>query len=391
MLCSVPNRARQPRHWLVVTSAFLLAAAATVAATVHESAQTARAKATASGGASAKASKSSGTKLQFGLDYSDTLTWQSTSALAASLDDAVHMDAQYIRVDLAWEDYQSTSADFAPDFSRFDRIVAAANARGLKILATIDFPPVWARESSCQGSAACPPAQDSQYAAFAAEAAARYAPQGVHDWEIWNEPNIPAWDPAPDPAAYAALLSSTTTAIHAVDSQAYVILGGLAAQQPHPGIAYISAADFITGVAKAGGLADVQAVAYHPYPGQSNAATSSTIEAIDSSPDNMVAALSRAGYPTMPVWITETGTSVPEFLNPNPRPAQVKQQETLQAETATSLVKTFAQTPNVAAMFWFDDEDQPSARLFYGVRTAAGVVRPVLAALQKAIVANRGS
>lgn len=390
MLCCVPNRDRRRPHWLVVTSAFLLAAVATVAATLHESSAAPSAKASASASASAKASASSGTKLQFGLDYSDTLTWETPGELATSLGDAVDMGAQYIRVDLAWEDYQSTSAEFAPDFSRFDQIVDAADARGLKILATIDFPPVWARASQCTDTSACPPASDAEFAEFAAEAAARYAPEGLHDWEVWNEPNIPSWDPSPNPSAYAALLTATSKAIHNVDSQAYVMMGGLAAQQPHPGIAFISPPDFITDVAKAGGLADVQAVAYHPYPGQSDAATSSTIQAIDSSPDNMVGALSRAGYPKMPIWITETGTSVPAYLQAHPPAAEVAKQDAEQSATAASLVATLARTPNVAAMFWFDDQDQPSARLFYGVRTAAGAVRPVLAALHKAIVANRG-
>jgi hypothetical protein len=390
MLCGVPQRTDRTRHRLAVTSAFLLALVATVAATVHESAQTGRPKASASSTASAKPRGSIGTKLQFGLDYSDTLTWKSASALNASLQDAENLGAQYVRVDLAWEDYQSTSAAFAPDFTRFDRVVSAANAHGLKILATVDFPPVWARESSCSPVSACPPAEDSQYAEFAAKAAARYAPQGVHDWEIWNEPNIPSWSPGPDPAAYAKLLSKTAQAIHAVDSQAYVMMGGLAAQQPHPGIPYLSPADFIVDVAKDGGFTDVQAVAYHPYPGQPDAMTSSTIEAIDSSPDNIVSALSRSGHPKLAVWITETGSSVPFALEPNASAAKIAQQEDGQALAATNLVSALAHTPDVAAMFWFDDEDLLSQRLVYGLHRADGTARPAFAALKKAISANRG-
>ena len=389
MLCCVPNRAHRRHHWLVVTSAFLLAAGATVAATRHESGSVAGAGVSAGATASAKPTGSSGTKLQFGLDYSDTLTFASTSTMNTSLADAVHMGAQYIRVDLAWEDYQSTSANFAPDFARFDRVVDAASAHGLKVLATIDLPPVWARESGCSDTPACPPASDAAFADFAAEAAARYAPRGLHDWEVWNEPNISAWDPRPDPSAYAALLTATSKAIHNVDSQAYVMMGGLAAQQAHPGTPYISAADFIADVGKAGGLADAQAVAYHPYPGQSNAAASATIEAIDGSPDNMVAALSKAGYPKMPIWITETGAGVPGVLKGSTSAAEIAKEEQQQAQTATSLVQTLARTPNVAAMFWFDDQDQISARLVYGLRTASGTVRPALAALAKAIAANR--
>jgi len=303
----------------------------------------------------------------------------------------VKLGAQYIRVDFAWEDYQSTSAAFAPEFSRFDRIVAAANARHLKILATIGFPPVWARKSGCRSSAACPPASDAGFAGFAARAAAHYAPLGVHDWEIWNEPNIPSWDPKPDPAAYAQLLSATARALHGADSSAYVIMGGLSAQQPHPGIPYVPAADFITSVARAGGLTgDVQAVAYHPYPGQSDASASSTIEAIDATPDNIVEALSKAGHPTMPIWITETGAAVPTARDAHPPADKVATQQAAQAQTATSLVAALSHTANVAAMFWFDDKDQPSLGLVYGLRTSAGTLRPAFDALRTAIAANRG-
>lgn len=390
MLIAVPTPVRRRPHWLVTASCFVLAIGATLAATWHEPGASAPAGASASASPSGTAGSSHGTRLSFGLDFSDTLGFESTHALDASLDDAVQMGAQYIRVDFAWEDYQSTSAAFAPDFSRFDRVVAAANARHLQILATIGFPPIWARESSCHGSAACPPASDTRFADFAAEAAEHYAPLGVHDWEIWNEPNIPSWDPKPNPAAYAKLLSATAGALHDADAKAYVIMGGLAAEQPHPGIPYITAADFITAVAKAGGLTGVQAVAYHPYPGQSNVAVSPSIEAIDSAPDNIVGALSKAGRPTMPIWITETGASVPAARQAHPAADAVATQQAAQAETAANLVATLSHTANVAAMFWFDDKDQPAAGLVYGLRTSTGVVRPALAVLRKAIDANRG-
>ena len=382
MLCGVLHRPRALRHWLVVASAFLLAGAGTAVAVAREPGPAGTRAA-----ATARATASAGRVLDFGLDYSDTLPWETDSALAASLDDAVDAGAKWIRVDLAWEDYQSTSAEFAPDFSRFDRVVAAANARGLRILATIDFPPVWARQSACADSSACPPADPAQFAEFAATAVARYAPMGLHDWEIWNEPNNQAWLPGPDPAAYATLLSETARAIHAADSSSTVILGGLAASQSHPGLPYIAAPDFIREVAAHGGLSGVDAVAYHPYPNQ-DVATSATIESIDSTPDNLVAALSEAGVPTMPIWITETGFSTPELVEASPDPKILASEEAAQSEAATDLVHVLANIPNVAAMFWFNDQDQPGVRQWYGLRTASGTRKPAFDALRTAISAD---
>ena len=74
-----------------------------------------------------------------------------------------------------------------------------------------------------------PPADPAAFARFAAQAARRYAPLGVHHWEIWNEPNLAAfWMPRADPAAYARLLVDAAAAIRAADPRAVVILGGLA-------------------------------------------------------------------------------------------------------------------------------------------------------------------
>lgn len=381
------NRGRGRRHWLVVASAFVLAGAATGLAVAHDSAA-----AQGSTTATATGSSTGSRALVFGLDYSDTLPWESDSQLAASLQDAVDLGAKWIRVDLAWEDYQSTSAAFAPDFSRFDRVVDAANTRGLHILATIDFPPVWARESSCSSNSDCPPTDPSQFADFAATAAAHYTPMGVTTWEIWNEPNIKSWAPQPDPKAYATLLSKTTQAIHGVDSSAFVVLGGLAASRPHPTDPYIAAPDFIRAVAADGGLNGINAVGFHPYPNQ-NVATSGTLQSIDSTPDNLVSALSQAGVPTMPVWITETGFNITAEAQPSPNPKTVRSEEAQQAQVAKSLVHVLANTPNVNAMFWFSDQDTLSANLTYGLRDSAGNRRPAFTALKTAIaddLAGRG-
>ena len=72
----------------------------------------------------------------------------------------------------------------------------------------------------------CAPADPGPFAQFAGAAAARYAPLGVHDWEIWNEPNGAFWLPAPNPAAYVAWLR-VMPAIKAADPEATVISGGL--------------------------------------------------------------------------------------------------------------------------------------------------------------------
>lgn len=334
---------------------------------------------------SAPASSTSPTRppnnMKWGLDYSDTLTFDTSKQLATALDDAKRLGMDYIRVDFGWEDYQSF-ANFAPDFSKFDTVVAAANARGLKVLATIDFPPPWARRAACKDTSACPPADNAVFAKFVKQAVTRFSARGVHTWEVWNEPNITAWAPLPDPADYAKLLVAASAAIRSADPHAYVLMGGLAADHPLPGAPFIAPYDFITAVAKAGGMKAVDAVAYHPYP-DGDPGQARTFLAISKSPASIITALNQAGVPDMPIWITETGANIPALIwGP---PSQVGPQEALQVQQAKREAEVLASYPNVATFFWFSYQDVPSARLVFGLRRGDGSYRPSFDALQQII------
>ena len=101
-----------------------------------------------------------------------------------------------IRLDLAWDDIQPDSPT-SYDWTNFDRIVQAANARGITLLPTLAYTPAWARPAGCSDK--CPPTDPAQFEAFVSAAVQRYAPQGIHTWEIWNEPNTSGFfQPAPD-------------------------------------------------------------------------------------------------------------------------------------------------------------------------------------------------
>jgi hypothetical protein len=319
--------------------------------------------------------------MKWGLDYSDTLTFDKPDQLKTALDDAKRLGMDYIRVDFGWEDHQSF-ADYPPDFSKFDNVVAEANAHGLKVLATIDFPPPWARRDACKDTAACPPADNALFANFVKQAVARYSARGVHHWEVWNEPNISAWAPTPDAADYTKLLVTVSAAIRAADPHAFILMGGLAADHPSPGAPFIPPYDFITAVAKAGGLKAVDGIGYHPYP-DGDPATSKTFLAISKSPTSIIAALNQAGAPNMPIWITETGANVPAaVLGP---PDQVKPQEVHQVQQLKREVDVLSAYPNVASFFWFSYQDVPSDSLVFGLRRADGTYRASFGSLQQII------
>jgi hypothetical protein len=320
----------------------------------------------------------------FGLDYADQLPETSAAGLSQGVGDAVSTHAGWIRVDLAWYRIQPTPTTW--DWGSFDRTVAAAHADGLTVLAIVDQPPAWARMSSCATNQWCPPADDTQFAAFAAKAAQRYPATQVGAFEVWNEENLAAyWPGGPDPAAYTNLLAATATAVRAVRPAAQLVLGGLALAGSDG--TTLSPADFLGDAAKDGALHDVSAIGYHPYSFPTMPQNSSAFRAIATGSGSLAAVLDDYGADT-PIWITEDGAPVPDAAG-DPTAAQpaTRSEEQQQAAYATALVRAATSNPRVKALFWFSDIDLPAQHLYFGLRRADGSTRPSFTALGAAIAA----
>ena len=163
---------------------------------------------------------------RFGLSVGATLSWLSDADLNSELDKMNALGVGWVRYDFEWDQIQAAGPT-SYNWAATDRVVKAVLAHHLKLLPIIAYSPPWARPSGC-GSYMCGPANPADYAAFARVVVARYAPQGIHQWEIWNEPNTSGfWKPAPDPSAYAALLKGAYAAIKGQDPTAIVVSGGL--------------------------------------------------------------------------------------------------------------------------------------------------------------------
>src|SRR5438094_2187119 len=110
------------------------------------------------------------------------------TALSNVLDAYVNIGAKWARFDFSWNSIQAAGPN-SYDWTATDAVVAAAAARGIRVLGVLAYTPPWARPSNCTTSEKCAPANAADFGRFAGAAAARYAPLGVHAWEIWNEPN----------------------------------------------------------------------------------------------------------------------------------------------------------------------------------------------------------
>jgi polysaccharide biosynthesis protein PslG len=185
----------------------------------------------------------------------------STRDLNRELDGLKQAGASTIRFDLSWQGVQGAGPQ-SWNWSSIDAIVNGARKRGMASLPIIDYTPAWARPAGCT-SFRCAPADPRAFASFAATVVNRYAGAGIQTWEIWNEPNR-GWGPRPDPVAYAALLSDTSTAIRAVESNALVLVGGLSPAITQPGGTY-SPQDFLSRLYQLGARGSFGGVAVHPY------------------------------------------------------------------------------------------------------------------------------
>ena len=167
---------------------------------------------------------------------------------ALSFDRIASSGSTAIRI---WLDWRGTApnppanptnpGDPAYSWALLDRDVAAARARGLRVILTMYEAPAWAE----RGSGGRPRSNNpdpAHLAAFAQAAATRYLGQ-VFDWEVWNEPNLnyflmPQYDEAGRsvaPALYRELVNAAAASIHGVDPRNNVVAGALAPFGPVEG------------------------------------------------------------------------------------------------------------------------------------------------------------
>jgi hypothetical protein len=190
---------------------------------------------------------------RFGVAQSHLMLYDAISPaiLEANLDAMVDAGIGWVRCVFAWPDLEADVGSW--DFTYADRVVAEAQARGIKILGIMLGSPPWANGGQAWNY---PPTDHAAWTDYASTLSGRYQGE-VAAWEIWNEEDIHAfWQPAPDSAAYVTLLQEASGAIRAADPGATIVMGGVAGLDP----AYLNAC------LDAGAADYIDALAYHPYP-----------------------------------------------------------------------------------------------------------------------------
>ena len=131
-----------------------------------------------------------------------------------------------------------------PDFTGLDEVVALANAYHLRVVADLTTIPWWisacATPRDISQMTLCGTDDLADYRAEITEIVRRADP-AIHDWEIWNEPDLGSFFSG-TPLQYAWMLRTAHDAIKAVDPQADVLLGGISGLSGENWLAQVFAA-----------------------------------------------------------------------------------------------------------------------------------------------------
>jgi polysaccharide biosynthesis protein PslG len=283
--------------------------------------------------------------------------------------------SKWVRLGVGWNRTEVAPGVYDEDrLTRYDSVVSRARAAGQRVLFMIQDTPGWANGGRNPN---VPPDDPADIAPFLRMMAARYYPQGVEAFEIWNEPDTSRfWKPAPDPRAYAALLRAAYPAVKAGAPDMKVVFGGTSGND----YAFISEA--YAGGAQ--GHFDVMAT--HPYTGSlspdvawRNGAGRLSEWAFTSYREIRSLMLSRGD--DKPIWFTEMGwaTATQGWSTVSPE---------AQAEYLTRAFEILRQDPYIGVAFWYNlrnnhwDQDADTAEAQFGLFTTDWTPKPSYAAFR---------
>ncbi len=281
-----------------------------------------------------------------------------------------------VRFDADWAWVQFGGPD-SYDWTQLDTEVHLARAAGLGVDLVVDGCPTWAAPEDEPTATSPRPASARKFSVWAAEVAARYAPDGVNEFEIWNEPNLAdRFEPRANPKFYERMLADSYTAIKKVDHSAFVIAGGLAPVSTRGG--NLSMIAFLRGIYEHGAKPYFNAVAVHPYSYPALPGTyepwSAWSQMSETSP-SIRSVMRQYGDGAKPVWITEYGVR-------SNRPGGLAVQAAA-LKLAISITKSTGWIGALYIYSWQDDGNGQTEG--FGLVATDGKAKPAYTAVKTAI------
>ena len=133
----------------------------------------------------------------------------------------------HLRVSIGWDGVEPADDQF--DWAFWDGFIPlAVEEYGITLIPYVCYTPDWAADVVGGEDPAMtrPPRDMAEFEEFMREAAGRYA-MWIDSWEIWNEPDNPAYWTGTE-EEFGALVGAGARAVRAADPDAVVVLGGIA-------------------------------------------------------------------------------------------------------------------------------------------------------------------
>jgi polysaccharide biosynthesis protein PslG len=264
--------------------------------------------------------------------------------------------ADSVRLDVAWAMLQPTGPTTYDAWGTgfVDRVIAMANQRGIKPLVMLWTPPRWANGGA--GDRALP-TNPADYARVAKWAAARYRGKVV-GWEVWNEPNSPAYLTGADPVAYTRLLKAAYPAFKAGDPTVPVVTGG---------VEYNDTA-WLTRMYAAGAKGYFDVLATHPYMGVADANPAVADDGTMWTFTHAAAVhqlMVKYGDGAKKLWFTEFGWSSHANAAGTPNWSRGVTEATQSAYLVKAANVVDTTMPYVTRMFWYCERNTTNGNLQY--------------------------
>ncbi|MFC0035197.1 glycosyl hydrolase [Cardiobacterium valvarum] len=198
---------------------------------------------------------------------------------------AAKLGVKWVRIVASWHRAQAAeNGDY--NWEDLDAAVKLAQKYGMKVLMQVSGTPEWASGADQLSAAekealdkrgywvsnfAPKPEHDADYAKFMAAVVKRYAPQGIKDYEVWNEPGNPGfWHDSPgnlkpNAAHYTNLLKLAYKAAHDAAPDVNVLAGGMTVGETRSSDGYIDPRDFLEQMYAAGAKGHFDTLSHHPY------------------------------------------------------------------------------------------------------------------------------
>jgi hypothetical protein len=310
--------------------------------------------------------------------------------------DQVKSGIGVVRQTFAWSSIETAPGRYR--LARYDRYVGDAARSGLTVLPILFDPPAFRerpRAPGASGTTTAPPRDMAAMARWATVLVRRYGSNGslwrqhpelpkrpIRDWQVWNEPNLPAyWNARPNAAQYVEMLTVVGEAIRRADSSSRIVSAGL--PESRLGISFST---FLRQMYAAGAQDRFDVLAINAY-----SKTAGGLETAIAGARRITAA---AEDGDVPIALTEFGWATP----PGPRGSftvSERRQGNLIAQAISKLARERSRL-GIEWVIYYQWRDAPvyaGGRDFWGLHTGllrkAGTAKPALRSFARAALPTR--